>query len=412
MKKNKLICVNGDVNSNKYYHMEQVDNDTFHVKYGRVAGSETTEIYPMSKWDSIYQKKTTRKNNPYKDVTELFAESTNKVQFREISSSTIRRIINDLQSYAKQSIIDNYTVSSASVTEKQVNIAQEVIDKLSSKTKLEESVKEINNLLLELYQIIPRKLKKVQEHLVQNGTNLIINKSNLDFLKEIVTNEQQTLDVMRGQVQLSIQTNSDSKEVTLLDSFGLKVEEINETEKQEIIQLLSDSANYFSSAIKVMNIHTQSRFNEWLNRQNDKRIKSLIHGSRNENFLNIAKIGLLIHPSNAVLTGALFGMGIYFANRAKKSIGYTSLENSYWAKGFSKKAYLGIFDVHTGNSFILKENDMFRNKTDYQYLKNSGYDSLWAKRGYNFGYSKLQNDEITVYKKEQCTIKYLVEIKI
>jgi poly [ADP-ribose] polymerase len=42
--------------------------------------------------------------------------------------------------------------------------------------------------------------------------------------------------------------------------------------------------------------------------------------------------GLLIRPSGAVHTGSMFGDGIYFADKAQKSIGYSSLSGSHWTK--------------------------------------------------------------------------------
>jgi poly [ADP-ribose] polymerase len=37
----------------------------------------------------------------------------------------------------------------------------------------------------------------------------------------------------------------------------------------------------------------------------------------------------MIRPSGAVYTGSMFGDGIYFADKAAKSIGYSSLSGSY-----------------------------------------------------------------------------------
>jgi poly [ADP-ribose] polymerase len=59
--------------------------------------------------------------------------------------------------------------------------------------------------------------------------------------------------------------------------------------------------------------------------------------------------GLLIRPSGAVHTGSMFGDGIYFADKAQKSIGYSSLSGSHWTKGNENRAFLALFDVHVGN---------------------------------------------------------------
>ncbi len=404
MKKVKLICVTGD-NNNKFYNMEEQADGTFHAKYGRVGGRETVEVYPMSKWDTIYRKKTDRKDKPYRDVTELFVETKTSATHKEISSSIIRRLIGDLQKFAKQSVADNYTVSSAAVTEKQVDQAQVIIDRLAGLTHEGESIKAINQLLIDLYSTIPRKLKHVKEHLVQNGTNTIINRGNIDFLKSVITLEQQTLDVMCGQVQTPI--SEDDERSTILESLGLEAFEIDDEEKANIIKHLGDSSQHFKSAIRLVNERTQGAFENTISQATDKTKKLFWHGSRNENWFNIVNTGLLIRPSNAISTGAMFNEGIYFAPKARKSIGYTSLEHSYWARGNAKTSFLAVYNVHIGNPLHLRSGDSFNHATNYNWLHKQGYNSVWAHEGH----SHLRNDEVIVYSKEQCTIKYLVEIK-
>ena len=67
-----------------------------------------------------------------------------------------------------------------------------------------------------------------------------------------------------------------------------------------------------------------------------KNKKLLWHGSRNENWMSIISNGLILNP-NAVITGKMFGQGIYFAPKSRKSFGYTSYDGSYWARGNSKR---------------------------------------------------------------------------
>ena len=62
----KLICVTAD-NHNKFYYMEDLNNGTFKVTYGRVGNSERIVIYPISDWDKKYNEKIKK---GYIDVTE------------------------------------------------------------------------------------------------------------------------------------------------------------------------------------------------------------------------------------------------------------------------------------------------------------------------------------------------------
>jgi poly [ADP-ribose] polymerase len=144
----------------------------------------------------------------------------------------------------------------------------------------------------------------------------------------------------------------------------------------------------------------------WTSKARNKTVRQLWHGSRNENWWNILQSGLLIRPASAVITGAMFGYGIYGANKAQKSIGYTSLHGSYWVGGNSKKAFLGIFSFHLGNMFCTNRHEGWMGSLDYDKLRRRGaYDSFYAQAGYS-----LRNDEFIVYNPEQVDIWGIVEI--
>jgi poly [ADP-ribose] polymerase len=68
-------------------------------------------------------------------------------------------------------------------------------------------------------------------------------------------------------------------------------------------------------------------------------------------------------------------------------------------------AYGVPYDVYDFNSKYYQ--------MDYNMLQTfkKGANCLHAHAGASMGYSSLRNDEIVIYKEEQCTIKYLVEIK-
>ncbi|KAJ9048620.1 hypothetical protein DSO57_1033133 [Entomophthora muscae] len=61
--------------------------------------------------------------------------------------------------------------------------------------------------------------------------------------------------------------------------------------------------------------------------------KLLWHGSRAENYLGILSKGLRPAPMEAIVSGYMFGKGIYFADTFKKSVGY-SVSDSEKSKGY------------------------------------------------------------------------------
>lgn len=398
----KLIFVSQD-NNNKFYQMHDLGGGTFQVKWGRVGATEDSMVYPITKWDSIYRSKTKK---GYKDVTEVFVESNggnNVVSFTNIKNSQIAKLVSTLQSYANKSVKENYTVSSEAVTQKQVDEAQSILDRLTSLKPNDSS--QLNETLIELYSIIPRRMANVKKFLFGGELGLSLSKDSLD---KVIANEQQTLDVMRGQVSTQDKTKdvSDKQNKTLLDAIGLNIEPINDNDRDTILRLLGPNARQFKSAYRVINSKTQGFFDKKLAAVSDKKTNLFWHGSRNENWWSILDSGLLIRPSSAVITGAMFGYGIYFADKAQKSIGYTSLHGSYWASGSANRAYLAIFNVHTGNWFKTQRHESWMYDLDEKKLKVKGpYDSLFA-----LGGADLRNNEYIVYNKSQCTVQYLVEI--
>ena len=70
-------------------------------------------------------------------------------------------------------------------------------------------------------------------------------------------------------------------------------------------------------------------------RFNDSNTALLFHGTRSVNVRGIMKEALRLPKTlvGVVITGAMFGPGLYFADDWKKSAGYTSLQNSYWSRG-------------------------------------------------------------------------------
>ena len=419
----KLIHVSVDNgktdNSNKVYIMEELTDGRIKCDYGRVGKSLTTEYKPSSKWDSVYKQKT-GKSKGYTDVTELLAEpvvtqSTSKDDKVEvIQDSIVKKLIEDLMAYANKSIQKNYKVTQEAVSEQQVNAAQEVIDQISALIKINVDVKHVNNMLLKLYTIIPRKMDNVKNHLFAE----IKDKSSLESAQRLLDQEQSALDTMAGQVQLikqqkeAIQQAADDKakdkksKKTILDQMGISVE--TETDKETltlITKLLGQNAHQAKKIFKVKNLKTQAKYDAHLKKAEVKKKRLYFHGSRNENWFNILQTGLLIRPSGAVHTGSMFGDGIYFADKAQKSIGYTSLRGSYWAHGGDNKAYLALFEVHLGKQKEILHHNSDCYKLSDKVLKKEGYDSVFAKGG-----ADLRNNEYIVYNPAQCTVSHLIEI--
>lgn len=397
-----LILVSGDANSNKYYNCFP-EGDKFKVQYGRVDSTKTERYYPMSKWESQIKSKIKK---GYQDVTDLKKDLVQEISaahpentYKEIDNLAVRAIVEKLQSLAHETIRKNYTVKASTVTQDMVDTAQKLIDSL---TALTITVEEFNKTLLKLFTVIPRKMGNVRDYLANNT----------DDFARIISKEQGLLDVMRGQIYVKQEEINTTKNVkkhqTILEEFGIEMEEVTPEEEDMIKKLMDESSSKFKKAWRVKNLKTQERFDAFVKDNGITDTRLLFHGSRSENFWSIIKTGLVLRPTNAVITGKMLGMGIYFAPKCKKSIGYTSLHGSYWAGGNDNRAYMALFDIAYGTPY-----DIYRFDSKYYGLD---YDKLQElKPGANCVHAHadkgmLRNDEIVVYEEEQTTIKYLVEI--
>lgn len=414
MKTAKLIMVT-EKNNNKFYNLSENGDGTFTVEYGRVGANAQTRTYPMSQWNRRYNEKI-RKG--YVDNTELFKEevvgdsNTTKVDtFKPERSKSVVSIINKLQSWANKSVQQNYTVSSDEVTQLQIDEAQAVIDNLVSFDLKKSTIDDFNKILLNFYTIVPRKMKQVKDHLISND----IKASELNDRKnEIISSEQDTLDVMAGQVKLNKTNSNDTQtdgtvtnEQDILDVSGLEVDEVTDVKIIDMIKskMQADSSR-LQKVYKVINKETQNLFDAHIKDAKHKDTDLLWHGSRNENWWSIITTGLKIRPSNATHTGSMFGDGIYFANKAKKSMGYSSLRGSYWSGGSSDEAVLALYEIHTGNQKHIYKHDSSCYDLNYKSIQKDGFDSVYAHGGID-----LINDEFITYHSNQSTIKYLVIIK-
>lgn len=130
----------------------------------------------------------------------------------------------------------------------------------------------------------------------------------------------------------------------------------------------------------------------------------LFHGTRSVNVSGILREALRLPKQlvGVVITGAMFGPGIYFADDWKKSAGYTSLHSSYYAAGNGavkgRSAFMFACDVVLGAPYVAPSWGGYTGPP-------KGYQSIYGKSGA----SGVQNNEFIVFKAQQNQIRYLCE---
>ncbi|MFD2570092.1 WGR domain-containing protein [Spirosoma soli] len=400
----KLIMVTAE-NNNKFYEMRENDNGTFTVRYGRVGGAHSTATYPLAQWDKKFREKMAK---GYVDQTHLFARTTTATDASTIDDPAVRVLMNRLLELANRSIYQNYVVTAEEVTRKQVETAQRLLDELAALVAVGVDIDAYNRKLLDLFKTIPRKMGKVHEHLVKQPLQSV---DDLQVLHDRLASEQDTLDVMRGQVELT-QTNDTPAQAppSLLESLNLTMEPVTDERVLTLItRMMGPDADKFDAAFSVRQANTQAAFDGYVGRQKNRKTQLLWHGSRSENWLSILKTGLVLRPANAVINGKMFGYGIYFADQFSKSLNYTSLHGSAWARGTQHEGYLAIYEVHVGKQLVVKQHENWHMQLDAERLKqvDAKYDSVFAQRGVS-----LLKNEFIVYNPAQSTIRYMVKIKV
>ena len=401
-----LIMVTA-ANNNKYYDMVP-KGDYIEIKYGRVDSTCTTIQKQISEWDKIYKSKIKK---GYVDQSDLVADLVEKVvpkkdlEYKPIPNKVIANIVERLQDFAQKAIDANYKVKANQVTQAMIDTAQTILIKLNSCT----TVKDFNDLLLELYTTIPRKMGHVQDYLVSNTSEF----------SDMIDKEQALLDVMKGQVvvvQLSEPTNEEEEyknNCTILEALGIEISETKPKDVALIKKELGDIADKYVNSWKIKNIETEKRFKKFMKDNNLKEFKYLWHGTRNENLWSILQKGLLLRPELVGIrtNGKMLGYAIYSSPTPRKSYNYTS--NGCWTGGYGNKSVFMILNkVALGNIHdIYSFNSKYYDFTYEKLQKEApGCHSMWAHAGMNTGWGSLRNDEIVVYKEDQITCNYLVEL--
>lgn len=396
-----LVMVTG-ANNNKYYRMIP-HGESWTAEFGRVGAAPQSMNYPMREWDKKYKEKIKK---GYVDQTDLAADlieveaENGRSTYKEIESKVIAEIVERLQRMARDAVQANYRVSANQVTQAMIDEAQSEIDGL---LKIAD-VNAFNDALLKLFTVVPRKMANVSDYLIRDA----------DSIPKTIQREQDLLDVMKGQVlqkqkiEFDTEDEGDKADRTILETLGLEFGECTPEDVARIKSSLGSCADKFHAAWRVKNLKTQERFDKFVAENGIKDIRLLFHGSRNENWWSIINSGLVLRPTNAVITGKMFGYGIYYAPKAQKSLGYTSLSGSYWARGSSSSGFMALMDVAYGKPFDAYSFESRFSSLDYNGLQrlSPGANCLHAHAG-----SMLRNDEIIVYKEEQSTIRYLVELK-
>ena len=403
-------------NNNKFYRMIP-SGDTFTAIWGRIGQNGARCTYSIHQWDAKYAEKI---NKGYTDQSDtiLGPEEDGTVQASEqkgpegtaaaVKATEANTLISRLASFAKGFIRRHYITRSSSikVNSRMINKVDELLKQMDASVQTGVSVSDFNTMLSEVFMAIPR---------IMGDTRHFYASAPGDYGR-ILKREAEYIDSLRAMARTNdsqnsgiISTSDDNALAdaeTTIEKFGLKISPVTASQEADIRRHMGQNAPRYVRAWRIENKTTKKAFDAYRKKLGDNaNVKQLWHGSKNENFHSILCSGLLLNP-NASITGKMFGYGIYFAPSFAKSMGYTSIEGSYWAGGHSDTAYMAVFDVALGKSLDVYSYAGGYGSWKEKDIRKAGCDSLFAHKG-----QMLRNDEIIVYNEAAMTIRYLVEIR-
>lgn len=405
-----LLQVNAANNNNKYYEITEADDGTVSVKYGRVGGKEMSKNYGYEK--SFWALKEEKERKGYEDRTALHSEvkqdtksMSAELSYQPVENSDVQELLDLLITSSREFMQKNYTVSASEITEKMVNEAQRDVNELGriASTGTPNSLYRFNEKLQELFTDVPRKMTRVSDYLA---------KTEADFDK-IITREQEMLDNVRGAiVQTQTQDVAQGKNMTVLEAYGLDIRPVTYNEEDQITTHLGHDyggkpvEDRYVQGFVVENHRTRAAYEQYKHDRHmtSKDVRLFYHGSKVENWYSIAKAGLSLNP-NAVVTGKMFGQGLYFAPEARKALNYMDVKGSHWNDGKRETGYCAVYAVAVGKAY---EPDHILHSHFRGSDLPKGYDSVFASK--RNPHLHLKNDEYIVYDQSACTIKYLLEM--
>ena len=389
--------------NNQRFTMENMGDGNFKATVSRVGikvgiNKPRSFLAPMEEWDDVYAQKISRGfllTKTKKMAKKVIKKSGDN---NALDDKDVEDIINFLLRAANQTISQNYSVSIDDISDEMIEFGRNILKELD-RDKDTLSVAAFNAKLHQLYAAIPRRIDNLSKMDVHRPK---------EFADKL-SNEQELLDFMVAQIR-SNDAVLDLHNPTILEAYDMEWRCVDDAEKKMLKDMLGGNRAQYMRAWKVSNNKTELSFQKYCSEHNlteESGITRLFHGSKTENFWSIASNGLYLNPTGVAITGKAFGHGIYFAPLAKKSLGYTSRANSYWAHGVSDRGYLAVFKVATGEVYdIYGEGKGVPDNYKQLQDKHPGADCLWAYAGKGY----VINDEVIVYREDQCTIEYLIEM--
>lgn len=380
MKYEKLIFVDAEKNSNKEYEMREKGDGTFDITFTRVGKTPQHDNQPMKRWDSKLNEKLKK---GYKKITHLV--TVVETQDAALSGdASIDAFLTRLLESSKNAFKQTYRVSAAAITQLQVDAVQEVINKINDLLKVNDDVTATHSLFIELWHILPREMSDVRWYLPKS----------IDGAKITLAQEQDNID--NANVQKFFVSTGEN--LGLLDNLGIEISPKLVAPPQDLLDFMGSKWVNVKGVYRVSKPSLETRFKAFVDTASDKTTSLRYHGTKWQNGMAILQTGLRILGSkSATYSGSMLGDAIYTSRDFDKSRNYSD-------------GLMFVLNVHTGKPLMVTEERHVRNYT-WDDLQKLGYHSVNADPGVYTGWVRLQRHEQTIYREDQQTFMYILDVK-
>lgn len=367
----QLTSIGG--NNNKFYHVTFFDDGTATVHWGRVGSSgETQNVGHGTAWSRIDGKLR-------KGYVEIELNTPVMVSGVQSVGAAEDQLVDWIFREANERIGQTLAVALDELSPKQIARGRGLITDFAAKQARSYHVQDLGQVLEEYYNTIPTRLP-----------------SKLDMLELISSfdpaSEETRLDQLEAGLTTTIAVQSGNSQYAAL-GVQLKWLDPSSEDYRTVKEYIAKTAG---NAYRIDGIYTvkipaeRDAFEDNLIGTNY--ITSLYHGTRNPNIRHILKSGLRVPNHNQVSNGSRFGRGIYFADKAQRSMNYTASTGNIPRMMF-------IADVALGKQAKLAGDDQRLTAPP------SGYDSVWGVQAHS------GMDEFIIYRAPQQTIRFIVTFR-
>lgn len=428
LEKKSLNFLDAVANSNKFYTIELHENNGHYrifTDYGRLGKSSKKEVrttdnllVAQREFASILNSKL-RKG--YKEV-ELAQSTTGSQKAKELIDVTqikttaksrkhtkksnldlaiqnfVRQIYeeagNKLSHFVKGDINGDGVSPLGKLSVKQIEkgryILQELANLIAVKSRI--TISDVINLSNEYYANIP----KVFGSRVTPDMVAIMNTHRISEEMDILKFYEDSL--MMGGV-LFATDEIDKQYDSLHSDIGILLPSTDKYRKIENYVRNTES-NHHNVHLNVKQIFTVKQKNAPTFDSSPGNVKELFHGTRSANMIGILPTNLKLPQqlTNVVITGAMYGPGLYFADQSTKSSQYSCSRFGGTTNKY-KTAFMFLAEVALGR--VKKE------ETSHYYLSApKGYDSVMGVKG-----RSLLHNEFITYRENQHELKYIIEFE-